>query len=315
MAQEGDFMVPFSPDRPSVASDLAESPDGIPKKQSRGGMSGANATSPQEADPLEVALAAGEVGEASAAAKPAAHAGGTAPALEVASTGAQDSGGESGGVRLAAGSAVKEFCFSDDDEEEEEARGGEDSGAAMPGVSSQHTTPATTRAVDDDYADDSGEDFDQDDSEKEQGGKAGGSTRGGDGREREPNKGGGRQRRQRTKGDDHKTDDRDSSGDDSLDDDASGGPSTGERARRRDYQEALLNPLGSLHGHLASLPGQKHGARDSAGAPSTTATWAAPDFAFSSDDDFDIELSASERSLERPDERRSPGSPRTERGV
>ncbi|CAM9219919.1 unnamed protein product [Hapterophycus canaliculatus] len=294
-----EFMVPFSPDRPSVAGDLPESPDGSLRKPSRGGMSGVAVTSPEKVDPADVTMVGG--GEAGAAATPAANAGSAPSALGVASTRAEDVRWDSsGGVRLAARSVLKEFCFSDDDEDEEEEPGGTGRGTAVPEYSSQRTQPAATRPENDSKTDGGSRDFDPDDFDEEQSGSVSA------GRARERNQVGSGQRKQRTKGDE-------GSSDDSFKDIDSGRESGGEPARRRARQEARLNPLGSLPSHRTPIPGGKPGVVNSASATPVAGTWAAPDFAFSSDDDLDIEFSASERSLERPVERRSPSSPVTGR--
>ncbi|CAN0039627.1 unnamed protein product, partial [Scytosiphon promiscuus] len=266
----GDFMVPFSPDRSTVASDPAESPKGCRKKQSHAEMSKVTVTTSEKVD-TETA-AADEEGETGELVAPAAHAGGTASALEIAATRPEGSGGGNEGLRLEEGSALKEFCFSDDDEEEEEEKpGGAGRGEFDEGQSGSCSPRSPTR---------------------------------GDGGEKDRTPVGSRQRRQRSKGKDRGSGGHgSSSSDDSLSDDHSVSESAGEATRRRDRREALLNPLRSVPGRRTPPSGGERGVVDSAGATPAAGTWAAPDFAFSSDDDLDIEFSASERSVERPVER------------
>lgn len=98
--------------------------------------------------------------------------------------------------------------------------------------------------------------------------------------------------------------------------------SAAEQKRRQDHVEALLNPLGLPHGGLnegddsdgnrTPSTGPKRRVVDSACATPAPGLWAAPDFGFSSDDDFDIELSVSEKSLERSVERSWSKSPNIE---
>lgn len=301
-AQENDYMVPFSPDRPSAAP-----ANSIPEDPSSG-------TSEVTAMTSEIArvLAAGvEIGEASTAATPGPT--GTTASTPDVSPVAGGGGGSGGGALLAEVPGMKEFCFSDDDDTEgEEIRDKE-----------RDTTKLTDDVIgvsDDDQA------------EKEQcdsnstpavGGGADSVEKGAvvDGREEGQKQARLRRRRgQRTKDGDHGDGSEDLS---SGSDNGGGSESAAERKRRRDHLEVLLNPLGLPHGgrheddssdgNRTPPPGGIRGVVDSACATPAPGAWAAPDFVFSSDDDLDIEFSASERSLERSVERSWSRSPNTEK--
>lgn len=303
-------MVPFSPGRPSAApaNGGAEDPTS--------GTSGVATAVGSEI--AHVPAPGDEVGETSTAASPG-------PADTTASTppGVPSVAGGGGG---GSGSGMKEFCFSDDDDDDEVTEGEELRDKVRDTIDPKGDSSNSARAY-------GGQ------AEKEQGnGSRTRSVPGGgadsiaksagvgareEGQERTHL---GRRRRQRSKGDDDGSEDLSSGSDNDGEGDIGGGSeSAAEHKRRQDHLEALLNPLGlsrggrhegdSSDGNCTPPPGGKPGVVDSACATPAPGAWAAPDFGFSSDDDFDIELSSSERSLERSVERSWSRSPEIEKGA
>ncbi|CAM9502050.1 unnamed protein product [Ectocarpus sp. 6 AP-2014] len=298
-----DFMVPFSPDRPSAASDVAASPD----ERGPNGDSGVTTRTPQEIEPALGAVV-GDVGQSSAADTPTPPASTTGSAAKHAAGG----GGSRSGSLLAEWATVNEFIFSDDDEDEAEKNGGAGHGTTTPERSSQQhaTSVDDPKGIDDDAGVDEGG------STCTKG--ASGDERASGGRKDGRDPVGHQGERPRAKGgitkkafDDWSSS---SSDDDGNDDPRRKEPGNGG-THRRDRDEALLNPLGVAQGERPNgsggegsddeerstpTPGGRRGVVDSACATPAPGAWSAPDFGFSSDDDLDIEFSASERSVERP---------------
>lgn len=291
-AQGNDFMVPFSPDRPSTAP-----ADGGAENPTMGTSEVTAVTS----DIAHVLALNVEIGEASTAAKPS-------PTGTTASTPGDSS--VAGGVG-GSGSGMKEFCFSDDDDTEGEElqdkeldnikpKGDSGSGGMDDGQGENERGESKPTGAAGTTADSIAKIVGGDGTEEGQ-------------KQAQP----GRGRRQRTK---------DGGGGDGSDDLSSGSDngggsvSVGEGKRRQDHLEALLNPLGLPQGGRTEGDGSggnrtppaagKRGTVDSACATPAPGACVAPDFGFSSDDDFDIEFSASERSLERSVERSWSRSPR-----
>lgn len=306
ISQGDDYMVPFSPARSPAAS-----PNDSPKQPPNSGTPGVTMAS-EKAETAVVAVAGG-VGEASTAGTPA-PTGTTALTPDISPTGAARGGG-GGGIFLDGMPATKPFIFSDDDESEEEEVGGTGRGTTMHEGSDQQTGNTKSNG--------GGGSVDGGEVEKEQSGSDATSAGGGSdtaaivkgagsggGREERRKQGGHRVRRRRSKGNSNndKPGDQNSSSDNVEDGESE---PADEHTRRRDRREALLNPLGlpqgmqfddggvddSDDGNRTSPPGEKRGVVDSACATPAPGAWAAPDFGFSSDDDLDIEFSAS--SVER----------------
>ena len=296
-AQGNDYMVPFSPDR-----SVAAPPNGGPEDPTRGTSEVTTVTS--EIAPVPATNV--EIGEANEAAEP----GPTGASTPGDSSVADGVGGSISGM--------KEFCFSedDDDTEGEEQLCDKDLDSVKPKGHS------------------GGEGLDDGQAKSEQGERkpsgAAGPTSGstekstevGGREEKQKRARSGRRRRQRPKDGDSGSNGPDDLSSDSDSDSGVGSESAAERKRRQDHIEALLNPLGLPHGgrkegvesngNRTPPTGGKRGIVDSACATPAPGAWAAPNFGFSSDDDFDIEFSASERSLERSVERSWSRSPRIE---
>ncbi|CAM9870317.1 unnamed protein product [Ectocarpus sp. 4 AP-2014] len=297
-----DFMVPFSPDRPSAASDVAASPD---EKRSSGD-SGVTTRTSQEIEPAPEAVV-GDVGQSSAAdtpPPPASTAG--SPAKHAAG-----GGGSRSGSRLAEWATINEIVFSDDDEDEAEKNGGAGRDTTTPKRSSQQHAISVDdpKGIDDDAG------VDECDSACAKG--ASGDERASGGRKDGRDPFGHQGKRPHAKGSIAKEsfDDWSSSSDDDGNDEPWRKEPGNGGTHRRDRHEALLNPLGVAQGERPNgsggegsddeerstpNPGGRRGVLDSACATPAPGAWSAPDFGFSSDDDLDIEFSASERSLERP---------------
>lgn len=302
-AQGEDYMVPFSPDRPSAASDVAASPD----EKRPSGESGVTTMTPQEVEPPPEAVV-GDVEQSSATDTP------TPPASTTGSA-AKHAGG--GGIRsgslLAEWATVNEFIFSDDDEDEAEENAGAGRGTTTPERSSQQR-PAS---VDDPKGIIDGAGVDEGDSTCAKGTSGDERASGGrkDGRDPVGREG----ERPRAKGGITKEafdewSSSSSSSDDGNDDPRRKEPVNGG-THSRDRHEALMNSPGFAQGERpdgsggdgnddeALSPPTPEGGRGVVGSACATpapGAWSAPDFGFSSDDDLDIEFSASERSLERP---------------
>ncbi|CAM9858370.1 unnamed protein product [Ectocarpus sp. 12 AP-2014] len=294
-----DFMVPFSPDRPSAASDVAASPD---EKRSSGD-SGVTTRTPQEIGPAPEAVV-GDVGQSSAADTPT-------PPTSTAAKHAAGGGSSRSGSLIAEWATINEFVFSDDDEDEAGKNGGAGRGTTTPERSSQQnaTSVDDPKGIDDDAGVDEG------DSACAEG--ASGDERASGGRKDGRDPVGHQEKRPHAKGGITKEsfDDLSSSSDDDGNDDPRRKEPGNGGTHRRDRREALLNPPGVAQGERPNgsggegsgdeerstpTPGGRRGVVDSACATPAPGAWSAPDFGFSSDDDLDIELSASERSLERP---------------
>lgn len=297
-AQGNDFMVPFSPDRPS-----AELANGSPEA-SRSRSTGVTAVTSEIA---HVSAADVETGAANTVATPG-PTGTPASTPSVSSAAAGVDGGGSGAVdaEMPGMTELEKFCFSDDDDTEGEeapdkerdtikpkggSDGGVDDGRAEIERGDSRSKPASAVAGGADSIVKS----------------AGGGGKGEGQKEQAHAR---RPRRQRTK------DGGDSDGSEDLSSGSGSGSGRGdesesaaERRRRQDHLDVLLNPVGLPHdernegdgsdGNLTPPPGRRRGIVDSACATPAAGVWAAPDFGFSSDEDLDIELSSSEQSLER----------------
>lgn len=296
-------MVPFSPDRPSAASDVVASPD----EKRPSGDSGVTTRTPQEIEPAPEAVV-GDVGQSSTADTP------TPPASTAGSPAkhAAGGGGSRSGSLLAEWATINEFVFSDEDEDEAEQTGGAGRGTTTPERSSQQhaTSVDDPKGINDDDAG-----VDEGDTTCAKG--ASGDKRASGGRKDGRDPVGHQRERPRAKGGITKEafDDWSSSSDDDGNDDSRRKEPGNGGTHRRDRHEALLNPLGVAQGDRPDgsggdgsddearsppIPGGRRGVVDSACAIPAPGAWSAPDFGFSSDDDLDIEFSASERSLERP---------------
>lgn len=294
-------MVPFSPDRPSAASDVAASPD----EKRPSGESGVTSMTPPETEPPPEAVV-GDVGQSSAADTP------TPPASTTGSAAKHGGGGGSrSGSLLAEWATINEFIFSDDDEDEAGKTGGAGRGTTTPERSSQqHAT-----SVDDPKGINNEPGVGEGESTCAKG--ASGDERASGGRKDGRDPVGHQGERPRDKGGITKEafDDWSSSSSDDGNDSPRRKEPGNEGTRHRDRHEALLNPRGLAQGEQPGgsggdgsddevrsppNPGGRRGVVDSACATPAPGAWSAPDFGFSSDDDLDIEFSASERSLERP---------------
>lgn len=317
-------MVPFSPARSSAAS-----PNGSPNPPPNSGApADADVASEQEDTP--VVAVAGGIGEASTTAETPAPTRTTGLTPDLSPTGAAGSGG-GGGVLLDGVPSTKGFIFSDDDESEEDKLDGPGRRTTRPEGSDQHDD--TTR-----LNSGGGRSTDKGEAEKEHTGSgaiaiaeesdtaataqdkdSGGSKD----EERKQNGRRGRRRHSKSSNSNNNESHGHSSSSGGEDDDEKS-ECDAERTFRRSRREGLLNPLGSpqrvhLNGDggddgndgrsLTPPPRGKREVANSACATPAPGAWAAPDFGFSSDDDLDMELSASGELLEEHVDRSSSSSP------
>lgn len=339
VSQGDDYMVPFSPARPSAAS-----PKDSPQTPPNSGTPGDNVMVSAKEDTPVVAVDGG-VEDASPKEDTAAPAQTAALTPDVSPTGAAGGGGGGGGVLLDGVPSTKEFMFSDDDESEDDELGGRGRGTTRPEESNQHDGDTKINnggggSVDggevekeETRSDNTASAEESDTAATAKGAGSGGS------REEEKRKRDGRRgRRRRSKSSSNSNNDKSdyhsrsgSSGSD--DDDCEKSKPVDERTRHRSSRREalLLNPLSvpkgvqfddggvgadysgdnsSDGGNLTPPPGRgKRGVMDSACATPAPDAWAAPDFGFSSDDDLDIKFSSSEPSPGRSVERSLSSSP------
>lgn len=301
IAQENDYMVPFSPDRVSAVSDPAAASPQATISALEASAGGSRESIPHDKRGVTAetkAVGDGEVGATTMTT--------LAPAVAL-SAPAMASQGVGGGNDSQSAVSVKEFCFSDDDDDEVIGK----DGGNMAEESSKDTTPVRQTGKNNTTI---GGGAGEGEGERGVGGDL--SESGITDKEKEKNaqsRGGRRNSHRRSTNVDSSAQREDDNSDDK------------EAVERGRGSEVLLDSLrlqgtGAGKGDTASSGGEKEkgegkggegeergkageGIVATTGPTPGPGTWAPPDFGFSSDDDLDLDLSISDSSSRSAEER------------